>query len=230
MRSAVFLLAELIRAAFYFVSFLPLFVALSRFRSSSAGVLLPLMIGGFYLGGVVFISLVVVTKRLFVSRLETNRVVTPESPVGKRFFFASTLHEMVHHSPFRLLVCGLSPLTAYYYRGMGAKVVPSLFTSLSTRIADPWFVEIGENVTIGADAWILGHAGDGPEIILGSVLIGAGAIIGARCVILPDVRIGENSRVGAGAVVVRGTVIPDGETWAGVPARKIVPRSHAAGA
>ncbi len=230
MWSVAFLLTEIVRAAFYFISFLPLFLALSHFRSSPAAVLLLLLISGFYLGGIVFLSLLVLTKRLFVGSLETNQVVTAESSLGKRFFFASTLNGMLHYSPFRLLVSGLSPLTAYYYRGMGARMVPSIFISPSTRISDPWFVDIKENVTIGGDALILGHAGNGREIILGSVLIKAGAIIGARSVILPNVRIGNDARVGAGAVVASGTVIPDGETWAGVPARKIVRRSNAAGA
>ncbi len=229
MRSSTFLLTELIRAAFYFISFFPLFLALSHFRSSPAGVLLLLTIGGFYLGGMVFLSLLVLTKRLFVGTLETNQIVTTDSLLGKRFFFASTLNGMMHSSPFRLLVSGLSPLTAYYYRGMGARMAPSIFTSPSTRISDPWFVEIEENVTIGGDALILGHAGNGREIILGSVLIGAGAVIGTRSVILPNVRIGKDARVGAGAVVARGTIIPDGETWAGAPARKISPRTNAAG-
>ena len=43
--------------------------------------------------------------------------------------------------------------------------------------------------------------------------------IGALSVLLPGTRIGRGSIVGAGSVV-RG-VIPAGELWAGVPARKI---------
>jgi acetyltransferase-like isoleucine patch superfamily enzyme len=68
---------------------------------------------------------------------------------------------------------------------------------------------------------ILGHLGEGKEIVLGRVIIGDGAIVGLRATIFPEVRIGNNARVAAGALVLRGTVIPDGETWGGVPARKI---------
>ena len=35
---------------------------------------------------------------------------------------------------------------------------------------------------------------------------------------------GWMAKQASGAVVVRGTVIPDGETWAGVPARRISSR------
>lgn len=51
------------------------------------------------------------------------------------------------------------------------------------------------------------------------VLIKKGAFIGAHCIILKGTTIGENSVIGAGSVVI-GT-IPDGEIWAGNPARFI---------
>ena len=51
------------------------------------------------------------------------------------------------------------------------------------------------------------------------VIIEDGAFIGARAIILKGVTIGKNSVVGAGAVVSRD--VPDGEIWAGNPARFI---------
>ena len=46
-----------------------------------------------------------------------------------------------------------------------------------------------------------------------------GAVIGANATILPNLVIGKNSIIGAGAVVTRS--VPNNETWAGNPARKI---------
>lgn len=51
-------------------------------------------------------------------------------------------------------------------------------------------------------------------------LLKAGASIGAGAVILPGLQIGRNAMIGAGAVVTRS--VPDGETWVGNPARRLV--------
>lgn len=51
------------------------------------------------------------------------------------------------------------------------------------------------------------------------VHIKRGAFIGAHCMILKGVTIGENSIIGAGSVVTRD--IPDHEIWGGNPARLI---------
>ena len=52
-----------------------------------------------------------------------------------------------------------------------------------------------------------------------SVVVGDDVWIGAHAVILPGSKIGNGAIIAAGAVV-RG-IVPDGEIWGGVPARKI---------
>jgi acetyltransferase-like isoleucine patch superfamily enzyme len=83
---------------------------------------------------------------------------------------------------------------------------------------------------IGARSWLLQHAHVGHDAIVGmDVEICTGAVIGGHAVlldgckiglnatVLPKVTIGRGARVGAGAVVTKD--IPDGEVWAGNPAR-----------
>jgi sugar O-acyltransferase (sialic acid O-acetyltransferase NeuD family) len=57
----------------------------------------------------------------------------------------------------------------------------------------------------------------------GGVRVGRAAYLGMNASVRPGVRIGVGATVGMGAVVL--TDVPDGETWAGVPARPLVPAS-----
>ena len=54
---------------------------------------------------------------------------------------------------------------------------------------------------------------------LSKTLVKKGASIGANATILPGVTIGRHATIGSGAVVTKD--VPDNETWAGVPAKKI---------
>jgi acetyltransferase-like isoleucine patch superfamily enzyme len=89
-------------------------------------------------------------------------------------------------------------------------------------------LEIGEDTMIGAHSYIIteNHVTRSPDVPYmrqgfegGDVIIGRNVWIGCHVVVLPGVRIGDNAVVGAGAVVTRD--IPAGETWGGVPARKL---------
>jgi len=49
--------------------------------------------------------------------------------------------------------------------------------------------------------------------------VGANVWVGANCVLLPGVTIGDNALIAAGSVVTRD--VPPNEIWGGVPARKL---------
>jgi acetyltransferase-like isoleucine patch superfamily enzyme len=51
------------------------------------------------------------------------------------------------------------------------------------------------------------------------VTVGTNVWVGANCVLLPGVTIGDNSLIAAGSVV--NCVVPPNEIWGGVPARKL---------
>ena len=51
------------------------------------------------------------------------------------------------------------------------------------------------------------------------VIIKDGAFVGADCIILKGVTIGKRAVIGAGSVVTKS--VPDGEIWAGNPAKLI---------
>jgi len=52
-----------------------------------------------------------------------------------------------------------------------------------------------------------------------AITLGRNVWLGARCVVLKGVHIGDGAIIGAGSVLTKS--VPAGETWAGVPARRI---------
>lgn len=92
-------------------------------------------------------------------------------------------------------------------------------------------VTIGDNVLIGGntkiydtdfhslDASLRGKGRDIEKPVDRPVHIGNNVFIGAHCIILKGVTIGDGSIIGAGSVVTKS--VPAGQLWAGNPARFI---------
>jgi len=88
-------------------------------------------------------------------------------------------------------------------------------------------LNVGSNTIIGAHSYLItaNHEWKGRQPIreqgyrAAPIEIGDDVWIGCHCVILPGVTIGDQAIIGAGAVVTKD--VPAGETWGGVPARKI---------
>lgn len=84
-------------------------------------------------------------------------------------------------------------------------------------------ISCGDNVTLAKDVYILAHDASMKKTIgktkAGRVIIGNNVFVGAKTVILPGVKIGNNVVIGANSTVAKS--IPDGEVWAGTPAKFI---------
>jgi acetyltransferase-like isoleucine patch superfamily enzyme len=81
----------------------------------------------------------------------------------------------------------------------------------------PELITLGDDVVVGYDSVLLCHEFLQDEYRTGEVVVGDRAMIGAKAVILPGVRIGEGAQVAANSLVTRD--VPEGATVAGVPAR-----------
>ena len=222
-RIASSLLMLLFEFGIYFLSLIGPVLWLSSHWNVSAPLLLAMVMTGFLWAGLTFLVLLVIMKRFFFPRIPTG-LVAARSRDAALWFYAVSLISIFERSPFRPFaeVGVMGPL---FYSGMGGRIPVSTAIGMHAILFEPWFVQIGENVGIGAQAIITGHVAVGEEVFLGNVVIGDNVLIGARSLIFPEVRIGNNARVGAGALVTRGTVIPDGETWVGVPARPLKKKS-----
>jgi len=97
--------------------------------------------------------------------------------------------------------------------GEGVRIQPFAFLCDGVTIEDNVF--IGPHVCFTNDPQLNCK---GPKYWK-ETLIKKGAKIGAGALIKAGVTIGQNAIVGMGSVVLHN--IPDGETWAGNPARRI---------
>lgn len=86
-----------------------------------------------------------------------------------------------------------------------------------------FLVSMGDHVTIASGTVLLTHDGSTKKILgyskIGRIDIGSNVFIGASCVVLPGVRIGNRVIIGAGSIVTKD--IPDNSIAIGNPARVI---------
>ena len=107
-----------------------------------------------------------------------------------------------------------------YYRLSGAKLGQGVQIN-SAHLNDAGSVTLGDRVVIGGKAIINAHLTESGELVMAPVIIGNDALIGMGSVIQPGSTIGDKAVVASRAVVPKWTNIPDGEVWAGIPAKCI---------
>lgn len=78
--------------------------------------------------------------------------------------------------------------------------------------------DIGERVNLSAGIITMNYDGR----VKHRTVVGDDAFIGSDTLLRAPIRVGKAARTGAGAVVIHD--VPDGEVWAGVPARRLSPK------
>ncbi len=110
----------------------------------------------------------------------------------------------------------------YFARALGAKIGRRV--DLHTLPPVTGMIELGEGCSIEPETDLSGYWIDGDVIHVGSIVIGAGASVGARSTLFPGARIGAHSEVAPGSAVT-GKVTA-GQRWAGSPAVKVGKAVH----
>lgn len=79
---------------------------------------------------------------------------------------------------------------------------------------------VNHGAVVDHDCRIAAWAHIAPGVKLGgAVQVGEAALVGAGSTVLRDLRVGAGATLGAGAVLLQD--LPDGDAWAGVPARPL---------
>jgi bifunctional UDP-N-acetylglucosamine pyrophosphorylase / glucosamine-1-phosphate N-acetyltransferase len=83
--------------------------------------------------------------------------------------------------------------------------------------------QVGGRVNIGAGTIFANYDGKAKHV----TTVGERAFVGSGTVLVAPCKVGDGATTGAGAVVTRGSEVPPGDVWVGVPARPIESRRGA---
>ncbi len=113
-----------------------------------------------------------------------------------------------------------TPFNIYFYRQMGMKIGRGTEVN-SSNISDAALITLEDGVTVGGSVTIIAHYATGGFLIVTPVIVRKNATLGIRSIIMGGADIGERATILPNSVVLPKTVVPAGETWAGIPAKKL---------
>ena len=172
---------------------------------------------GYFAYGLSITFVCAMVHRLLGLRLQEGRHGFFSAP-SLRWVFASSLYMLVKYTFADFLVC--TPWYNVYLNLLGARVGEGVMIN-SKYIHDHSLLTIGEGTIIGGDAVISCHAAEKGKLVLDPIRIGKKCLIGQKCTLMPGVEVGDGAVVGAQAMVLKGTKIPPGTVWVGIPARQL---------
>ncbi len=114
----------------------------------------------------------------------------------------------------------LTPFGIWFLKAMGMKIGRHAFVN-TEYISDPQLITLGEDAALGGSVRIFAHYGGGGSFVVAPVVVERRATIGLGATIMGDVEVGEGATVLPHSVLLPGSRVGPGETWGGVPARRI---------
>lgn len=113
-----------------------------------------------------------------------------------------------------------TPFNLFFYRQMGMKIGQRTEVN-SSNISDAALITLEDGVTVGGSVTIIAHYATGGFLIISPVLVRKNATLGIRAIIMAGADIGERATILPNSVVLPKTIVPAGETWAGIPAKRL---------
>lgn len=115
-----------------------------------------------------------------------------------------------------------APWMVPFARALGAKVGKGV--DLHTLPPVTGMLELRDGCSVEPEVDLSGYWIDGDTVHIGSIVVGKGAVVGARSVLLPGTRIGRDAEIAAGSAVAGK--VKAGQEWAGSPAVKVGRARH----
>ncbi|MGW1258966.1 Pls/PosA family non-ribosomal peptide synthetase [Streptomyces sp. NPDC002513] len=104
-----------------------------------------------------------------------------------------------------------------YGRALGAKIGPDV--DLHSLPPVTGMLKLGRGAAVESEVDLAGYWLDGDRLEIGTVKVGAHAVVGTRSMLFPGARVGKRAEVAPGSAVAGQ--IPTGQRWAGAPAVKL---------
>jgi non-ribosomal peptide synthetase-like protein len=111
-----------------------------------------------------------------------------------------------------------SPFAAPYLRALGATVGTGCHLGTS-RFELPPLTHIGDGASIGYGATVQPYIVEAGWLVLGRVVVGPGAFVGANAVVLAGAQIGADAQLAEQSLLGADQSIPPGQRWSGSPAK-----------
>ena len=185
--------------------------------------ILPWVVGGFAAA----LSFFVFGLSLLVVIPLYNWVLpTRITPFKGGYYTLAALPWFLHNGLFYLVrftflpFVTLTPFGVWFLKAMGMKIGRHAFIN-TEYISDPQLITIGEDAALGGSVRIFAHYGGGGNFVIAPVTVGKRATLGLACCVMGDVVIGDDATILPESVVLPGSRVGAGETWGGVPARRI---------
>ena len=127
------------------------------------------------------------------------------------FFMRWLVYSGVHTISLSLILPYVqgSGFVKIYYSIVGCKLGKNVFIN-TVGLHDAYLLELGDNVVVGGKSDLTCHIFEGDCLLLGNIKVGDNVMIGANCYIMPGVTIGDHCDIGANSLIRKNkTIAPD---------------------
>jgi acetyltransferase-like isoleucine patch superfamily enzyme len=152
------------------------------------------------------------------------------TPVGRFPYFSWGAWRWASYNSLTLILrfsfmnwIRVTPFLPLYHRLMGMKVGRRVQFNTAV-VADQNLIEVGDDSVVGGDVTLVCHAAEAGVLVTAPIRIGRRVTLGLMSVVLPGCELGDDAVLAAGAVLAKGSKVGAGETWGGVPARRLKAR------